>query len=176
MAKHISDFSKLPDEIVFDLINEQNGTALDNSMVTLGTPVETTAVGVTYNTDILVTARMNSDYAGQVTLGYNRLDIQGFLFGAELGLSVGNAVTYADLIPEINAHLGVNITADDFIDGPIGEWQHTPDETKQLVIPMNPTSKVFVGSLTLTLSVKDIPLSEIIQTHVLSGLVYQPPV
>ena len=33
MAKHVSDFTKDSDDIVLDLINEQNGTALTSAEV-----------------------------------------------------------------------------------------------------------------------------------------------
>lgn len=174
MAKHISDFSKLPDEVVFDLINEQNGTALDNTMVTLGVPTETTG-GVTHNTTILVTALPTSDYAGQVPLGYNRLDVQGFLFGSDFILPAGDATMYADLIPEINARMGTNITDDDFVNSPIGDWHNQPNETKHIAMQMKPTSKVFIGELTFTLALEEIPLPDVVKSNVLSGLVYQPP-
>lgn len=175
MAKHISDFSKLPDEVVFDLINEQNGTALNNTMVTLGTPVREAGVGVSYNTNITVTALETSDYAGSVTLGYNRLDVEGFLYGETLTLPRDEAVTFADLIPAINERLKTNITTDDYVDGPIGAWQGVPNETKQIVITMKPSSKVFIGSLRLTLAHEEIPLSTVIVQKLLLGLVYQPP-
>lgn len=175
MAKHISDFSKLPDEVVFDLINEQNGTALDNTMVTLGTPVREAGIGVSYNTNILVTALENSDYAGSVVLGYNRLDVQGFLYGETLTLPKDEATSFADLIPLINERLGINLTTDDYIDGAIGAWHNTPNETKPLILKMKPNSKVFIGELSFTVALGEIPLSDVIVQKLLLGLVYQPP-
>jgi hypothetical protein len=174
MAKHISDFSKLPLEIVFDLINEQNGTALNNTEVVLGQPTVATGSGG-YNTSILVSARPNSRYEGAVTLGYDRLDVEGFLFGDTLTLSLGDATNYADLIPEINHKLRVNLTPDDYVDGPIGTWSGTPGESKQIILQMKPSSLVFIGELSFTLHVDDIPLSDVIVISDLSGLTYQPP-
>jgi hypothetical protein len=179
MAKHISDFSKLPQEIIFDLINEQNGTALDNTMVELGLPTVTTTAGALYNTDMTVTSLPGSGYTGQVILGYNRLDVQGFLFGETLTLGIGDAENFADLIPEINLKLRTNITADDYIDGSIvtqaGPWEGLPNETKQITIQMNPDSPVFIGSLTLSLTADDIPLSSVITKPVMEGLNYPEP-
>jgi hypothetical protein len=179
MAKHISDFSKLPQEIVFDLINEQNGTAFNNTLVELGLPTVTTTAGATYNTDMTVTAIEGSGYSGQVILGYNRLDVQGFLFGETLVLPIGNAENFSDLMAEINLKLRTNITADDYIDGNIvatsGEWEGLPNETKLITIQMNPDSPVFIGSLTLTLHAEDIPLGQVITLPVMDGLNYPPP-
>jgi hypothetical protein len=174
MAKHISDFSKLPLEIVFDLINEQNGSALNNTEVVLGQPTVATGSGG-YNTDILVTARPNGRYEGSVSLGYNRLDVVGFLFGDTITLTLGDATNVSDLIPEINTKLRANLTTDDFVDAPIGTWTGTPGETKQLTIQMKPTSLVFIGELALTVHVDDIPLGDVIVISALPGLIYQPP-
>lgn len=179
MAKHISDFSKLPQEIIFDLINEQNGTALNNTLVELGLPTVTTTAGAPYNTDMTVTALEGSGYSGQVILGYNRLDVQGFLFGETLTLGLGNAETFKDLIVEINLKLRINLTEDDYVDGNIveqaGEWEGLPKETKQITIQMNPDSPVFIGSLTLTVAAEDIPLGQVITKPVMEGLNYPAP-
>lgn len=176
MAKHVSDFSKLPQEIVFDLINEQNGTTLDNTLVELGLPTVTTKPGAAYNTDMTVTAIEGSGYTGSVVLGYNRLDVQGFLFGETLQLPLGDAVNVKDLMVEINLKLRTNITDNDYIDAvlseEIGEWEGLPNETKQLVIQMHPDSPVFIGSLTLTLAAEDIPLSSVITKPEMEGLNY----
>lgn len=179
MAKHISDFSKLPQEIVFDLINEQNGTTLNNTLVELGLPTVTTTAGAPYNTDMTVSALEGSGYSGQVILGYNRLDVQGFMFGVTLELPVGNAVKFSDLMAEINLKMRTNITADDYVDGDIvesaGEWEGLPNETKQITIQMNPDSPVFIGSLTLTLAAEDIPLAQVITKPIMEGLNYPAP-
>lgn len=176
MAKHVSDFKKTPVEIVFDLINEQNNTHLDPSLVELGLPTVTTASGATYNTDVTVTAIEGSGYSGSVVLGYNRLDVQGFLFGEALTLAVGNAENFSDLMAEINLKLRTNITPADYIDGSIltnaGEWEGLPNETKQITIQMNPDSLVFINSLTLTLHAEDIPLDSILLTISMDGLNY----
>lgn len=174
MAKHISDFSKLPLEIVFDLINEQNGTALNNTEVELGLPTVATGSGG-YNTDILVSAKLGGPYEGSVNLGYDRLDVDGFRFGAVITISLGDASNYSALIPEINLKLRINLTEDDFVDGPIGTWSGTPGEVKQITIPMKTTSLVFTGELSVNVQVDDIPLSDVIVTKELPGLIYQPP-
>lgn len=175
MAKHISDFSKLPLEIVFDLINEQNGTALNNTEVELGLPTVATGNGGAYNTSILISAREHGRYQGDVTLGYNRLDVEGFLFGETITLAVGDATSYSDLIPEINSKLRVNLTLDDYVDEPIGPWEGTPGEVKLLTIQMKPSSLVFTGELSLLLGGEDVLLNDIIVIKALPGLIYQPP-
>ena len=175
MAKHISDFSKLPLEIVFDLINEQNGSVLNNTEVELGFPTIATGDGGAYNTDILVSSRVNSRYDGSVAVGYNRLDVEGFLFGEPIIIPLGDSVNFSDLIPEVNLKLRINLTPDDYVEGPIGEWQNTSGEIKQISIPMKSTSLVFIGSLPVTVNADDISLAQVFPNTVLVGLTYDGP-
>lgn len=170
---HVSDFSKMPDQIVLDLINEENSSSLTLELVEFGKPFIASMAEA--NTELEVTAKDGSGYKGSVTVAYNRLDVQGFvpiMVGSGLVLPVGDAVKFSDLIPEINVALGINLTEGDYVDGDIGEWAGTLNETKEIVIPMHAESYVFTGGLTLTLVTDDILLSEVIVNHILNGLNY----
>lgn len=176
MAGHVSDFSKAPDQIVLDLINYDNPSAnLTLSLIDFGVAMLATGQTPPANSEIEITAKAGSGYSGSAVVQYNRLQIQDFIAaraipGGVLELPVGDATRYADLIDEINTALGVNLTVADYVDGDIGVWAGTPNETKEITIPMNASSKVFLGSLTLTLKAEDIPLSSVITTTLLSGL------
>lgn len=168
---HVSDFSQNPDQIVLDLINHDNSSALTLELVELGLPLLSGMPEA--NTELEVTAVSGSGYKGSVTVAYNRLDIQDFvpiMVGDTLVLPTGDAENYSDLIGEINVALGINLTESDYVDGPIGEWDGIPNETKTIVIPMSADSWVFTNSLTLTLESEDILLSEVIVNTILSGL------
>lgn len=176
MTGIVSDFSKTPSEIILDLINQVNSSNLTDALVTLGIPTVTTTSGATWNTDLTVTSKTGSGYSGSVVVNYNRLDVQGFLFGNALSIPLGDKLKLSDCIPEINAALHVNITADDYIDATItdtaGAWEGTPNETKTIVMQMNPDSLVFIGTLTFTIHSNDIPLGSVITTPTLTGLNY----
>lgn len=172
MPAHVSDFSKTPKQIVLDLINADNGSSLTDVLVSLGLPTVATGETPLRNTELTVFAEAGSGYSGSQVMQYDRLAVSGFPGASALTLPVGDAVNYSDLIPEINVALGINLTADDYIDGAIGAWAGTANETKSITITMNPDSLVFLGSLVLTLEANDIPLSSVITTTTLSGLNY----
>lgn len=182
---HVSDFTRDEKQIVIDLINHDNSIgsgepdahccALTLETVELGLPfASATAEEDERNTDIEVSAIEGSGYSGSVTVSYNRLLIQEFvplrIESGELKFPVGDAMMFADMVPEINIALGINLTADSYEDGEIGEWQGIPNETKEIVIPMSADNPVYIGSLTLTLMAEDLPLSSVITNLVLMGL------
>lgn len=177
MANHVSDFKKAPEEIIFDLINFDNpGKTINSTVTQLGVPVAATGANPPANTTLEVSAVAESGYSGAVTVNYNRLAFDGFIPAAGLtdGLKipVGDATKFADLISEANTALGINITDADYVDGDIGDWEGTPNETKAIQIPAAADSLVFLESLSITLQAEDIPLDQVITVTTLSGLNY----
>lgn len=178
MANHVSDFKKAPEEIIFDLLAFDNPSKpINATVVSLGIPTIATGDSPPANTDLEVASKAGSGYVGNVVVHYNRLAIQGFIAaagveGGSLILPVGDAVKFKDVIPEINTALGINVTDKDYIDGDIGDWEGTPNETKKIDIITNADSLVFTGTLTLTLHAEDIELSSVITVTTLSGLNY----
>ena len=182
---HVSDFTKDEKQIVIDLINHDNSIgsgepgahccALTLETVELGLPVTSVTTGEEErNTDIEVSAIEGSGYTGSVTVSYNRLNIQEFVAlrvqSGELKFPIGDAVTFADMIPEINVALGINLTEGSYENGDIGEWQGIPNETKEIVIPMSADNPVYIGSLTLTMIAEDLLLSSVVTSLILKGL------
>ncbi len=173
---HVSDFTKAPDQIVLDLINHDNQGGRYPSNLTL----ELVEFGPALlsglpeaNTELEVTALPGSGYKGSQVVAYNRLNIQDFvpiMVGNELRLPAGDAENFSDLIGEINVALNINLTEKDYVDGPIGEWLGTPNETQTITIPMSADSYVYIGSLQVVLESEDILLSEVITNTILQGL------
>lgn len=173
MAKHISDFTKLPLEIVFDLLNEQNGTALTNADVELGTPTASTGIR---NSQIQITSRPMSEYSGSVTLNYDRLNIQGFTFGTQLTIETKQAELFSEVIDAVNEKLGINLTADDYIEAEIPKGFVGASWTKNIKIKMKPESYVFIGELSVNVVYLEIDLGEAIPDNYMVGhLDYLPP-
>ena len=113
--RHISDYSKLPLDIVLDLINHDNGTSLSTSKITLGVPV----VVENKRVSIEVTAITGSGYRGSQTLHYNRVPLSALTDLEETQTTViADVTSYQEIIQKFNEKYGVNLTIDDVtVDG-----------------------------------------------------------
>lgn len=172
-----------PKEVITARINATNvavGASLTPEMLTFGIPDISTGDG---NTDLSVTAVPGSGYTGAETINYDRLHLTTDIAnayvasgaGRDLVFPVGNATTKAEMVVEVNARLGINLTPDDFIDGPLPEFQGEPNEEIDVQIVANADSLVYLGSITIKLKAEDIPLSDVIVIKRLTGLTYAPP-
>ena len=170
--KHISDFTKSPQQIVLDLINYDNTSNLTLELVSLGLPNVTVDNANDRNTEIVVSSVEGGGYKGEVTVEYNRLQIQDFVpimvEGGALSFPVGDALRFSDMIPEINVALGINLTEADYVDADIGEWAGTPNEVKEIVIPMSADSLHRFSDTDL--EAEDIELASVITNMILNGL------
>lgn len=171
----ITDFTKLPKQIIVDLINYDNDTALEADLLTFGTPnVVTTGP---YNTSLVTTAVPDSHYEGSVVIHYNRIDIGTVPGIRSKEIELGTATRISDLIPQINTKYGINLTAADYIDEPLPAFQ-TNDPTENLFFEVytHPNSLVFIRDVRFKLVRNKIPLSSVIVNRFLNGLVYIQPV
>lgn len=173
-----------PKLVLCALINRENsavGAALTPELVVFGLPNQSVA---TRNTDITVTAAEGSGYIGDVVINYNRVHLQtdvGNVYVAsgpdrDLVFPVGTATKIADLIPELNSRLGINLTADDFTDGNIPPFEGLPNEEVSVQITAKADSLCYRGSITIKVKAENIHLSEVIVNKVLNGLTYAAPV
>lgn len=173
-----------PQEVICALINRTNvavGAALTPSLVTFGLPSQSS--GGTYNTDVTVTAVPGSGYTGMESINYNRLHLQTEIAdpyaasgaGRNLEFVIGNAIKIADMVPQINARFGINLTAADFIDGDLPTFTGTANETHDVQVIANADSLCYRGSFTFSLKAEDLLLSEVIVEKVMNGLTYAPP-
>ena len=177
-----NDLTKLPKEVVIDLINTDNGTSLTSALVSLGVPIVATG-GL--NTSVTVTAAPGSGYKGSQTVTYNRLALQAdiadkFLAQTatpprDLIFQIGDAKKISDIIPELNTRLNINLTVDDFIDGDLPAFAGTVNESHDVQVVAHQDSLCYTSSLTFTLKAEEIELSSVITTTALNGLVYTPP-
>lgn len=172
---YVSDFTKHPNEVVVDLINDANTTTLPYNVLTFGLPTQS-ANGSTLNTDISVGFVEGSGYSGNVVVQYDRLNIQGFVtpedFPTGLSILVEEATMISHLIPKINTALGINLTSADYIEGALPQWAGLPNEVLTTTVNAASGSLVFIGGLTFELLSNDIPLETVITTLYLGGLNY----
>lgn len=171
----MTDLTKAPKEIVVGLINAANGTNVPAELLDAGTPSVT--VGAR-NTTLTMTAAAGSGYSGSVDFTYNRLHLQTDILdasGKTAEFALGDATTKADFIVELNALLEINLTPDDFEDGPLPDFDGTPNEVKAVQLVAKEDSLCYIGSLTFNVKGEDIPLSSIFTVTELTGLTYEPP-
>lgn len=173
-----------PKEVICALINRTNaavGAALTPDLVTFGLPSQSS--GGTYNTDLTVTAVPGSGYAGQEVINYNRVHLQSEVAdpyaasgaGRNLEFNIGSATKIKDLIPQINARFGINLTVDDYVDGNLPTFTGGANETHDVQVIANADSLCYRGSFTFHLKAEDILLSSVIVEKVMNGLNYAPP-
>lgn len=167
---HVSDFTKPQKEIIVDLINFSNNSNIAASAIELSNAVSVEDRQVQVN----ITPVPGSGYGGEVDVFYDRLAIQEFsdiyLPDGYVLLPHGEAETLVDLLPQINAQLGINLLPTDVIDKPIEGWPGTPGSFLDIDLDMQPDSLVYFGGLALKLDDNDIALSSVLTVTVLSGL------
>ena len=168
------DFTKADVQILLDQINEDNVSSLTPALVSFGA-VAIDGGGVR-NTNITATAEVGSGYTGNVQFKYDRVDLATIPGARSTTFQQGNAVNIADLIDEINTAYQLNLTSADFTDAAIPAFPGVePNETQEVDVVAKATSKIFLGTLTLTIAANDVPLSSVITTTTLNGLTYNQP-
>lgn len=169
---HVSNFTQDPQKILVDLINEDNNASLTLEAVDIALHEDQETLEK--NTRALVTPKAGSGYSGSVSVEYNRLDIKGFVdlyYPNGFVIPLGDTESFLDLIPEVEAGLGIKLTEDlDYEDQIIEPWEGIPNETKQIIVPILATSLIYVGELEFTLDGNDIPLTDVLPVNILSGL------
>lgn len=166
-----TDFTKSAQQILIDLINESNATALTVADVTFSAP--TVQASGNRNTGITITAVANSGYTGHRDLTYDRVDLAQVPGSRNKVFNIGSVTSALGLLPAINAAYGINLTADDVYDDAMPTFGGTdPLETEVFVLRAKPTSLVYRGQLELTMDGNDVDLATLITVTELNGLNY----
>lgn len=171
----VLDYTKPPEQLVVDIINNDNGTSLTPDMVTFGTPVLLDGSGK-YNSQVVATATDKSIYRGSTTISYNRIDIGDIPAGRPTIFPVFQEVNISDLIPKIDEAFNLALTPADYIDALLPTFlDNIPNEEKPFDLFAAPTSLIFLNKLTLRVHRPAINLLLAIPNVILSGLTYTPP-
>lgn len=170
-----TDFTKLPKQIIVDLINSDNsGAAMTTELLDFGLPTAATGQSPARNTELTVTAHAGSGYTGNVVLKYNRVDFAVVPGTRSNEFPVGNATNVSDLIPEINARFGINLQAGDYVDAALPPFHGQPNEKLDVLIAAHSDALVWLGTLTIKIHANDIPLNTVITNNTLNGLTWVP--
>jgi hypothetical protein len=172
MSQHISDFTKAPKNIVVDLINHDNpGANLTPEMVTFGLPtVSSSGEAEGRNTELTVSGVQETGVIGSTTVYYNRLNLAAFIVDPEFVVQLTDSTKVSHIIAKLNAELGINITADDFVEADLPTFVGTPGEERPVTITFSADSLVWAGNATITVRGEDVNISTLITNVRLSGL------
>lgn len=170
------DFTKDPDQVLLDQINHDNASSLTLALISFGLPTAATGSNPNPDTNITVSSQAGSGYSGDVTVGYNRVDLSTIPGSRNTIYSIGNAANVSDMIPEVNTAYQINLTSADYTDAPLPTFTGgIPNESHPFQIAATADSVVYEGVMTLTVKSDDIPLSSVITLATLTGLVYVQP-
>jgi hypothetical protein len=179
-----TDFTKLPKDILVDLINETNGTALASVDLDLGevaplpieplpgqeTPPVTLAC-------ILARPGVDSVLTGETLLMYRRIHVASALLAFPPFVAArGSAEKVSQLLPQINARFGYNILPEDIVDADLLPTDD-PEEEVPFTLAIDPESLIYVGSIQfVVLGQTPVRLDEALTDLELPGFVPEIPV
>lgn len=142
----VYDLTKPSANICIDLINATNGTSFPYLYLAFGIPVP-----VKPNcpkTQLTITAQQGSNFTGQATFFYDRIDLSTVLTELTTPFDLTSCVNISDLLPQINADFGVNLTVADIVDAPLPIFS---GQRCLITIVANPNSLVYIGQAVLPL-------------------------
>lgn len=170
-----SDLTQTGQTLVYGLINAANPNLQNGALTTVNTSFGAPAgTGSTPNTSLQVTAVDNQGYSGQVTVNYNRLDIQNQVFSvlAPSGASVVNTnsamATVGDVLAAINSTYNLNLQEGDVSNGATA--LSLTNDAGSCTIEIDPGSLAYTGSLNVTITQAQVPLNQAVTTTTLAGL------
>lgn len=169
------DFTKAPDQVLLDQINHDNTSTLTLAQISYGIPTVATGTNPNPDTEITVSAQAGSGYSGNVIVGYNRVQLSTIPGARATVFPIGAAANISDIVPAVNTAYQINLTSADYTDGPLPVFTGTPNEEHAFQIAATADSVVYEGVMSLTVQANDIPLSTVITTTSLTGLVYTQP-
>lgn len=176
MATHVTDFTKSDVQILIDLLNAKvPNLALTPELVTFGLPSLNALNG--RNTKVTITAVPGSGYKNFRDLEYNRVDYAVIPGARSVEFPKGDSTLISELVAEINARFGLNISANDYVDGPLPEFvEGQPNQKIDFNFTAAADSLIYRGTMVLKVINEDIDLAVVITDPVLDGLEYVQPV
>lgn len=158
-----ADFTKAPEQIMVDMVNFYNPVngqaALKTTDVVFAAPVATNAAGPMPNTAVIMSGSATGLGSGSVMLNYNRWEIGTVpvILGVDAVFTITTEKTVKDLIPQLNAHFGINLTPADYVDAPLPTFTGSvQNEFHDTTIQMAATSLIWQGSINVRVQVASV--------------------
>lgn len=134
---------------LFQLIKTANAApSLTLDMVDFSSPTSITPDGAGRNTQVTLTATVDSEYFGSVDIRYRRVDI-GLMYPDAFvpTTSLDAVTTVADVIAILNAEYGLALRVDEFVAGPLNSVE-TP-----FVLTVSANSEVWLPGSTISVGI-----------------------
>jgi len=165
-----TDFTKMPLDIVTDLINLTNDIGLVEPGDIIFGPVSE-LLNASRNTSVTIYAAPGSRYTGLRDLTYNRVDMSDIPRGRSTEFDNKEAQYISQLIPDINTAYSINLQPEDYINEPLPS---VPVDTQYysgrlFTLKAAPDSYVWRGKLNLSLKGNKIDLATYLPVDLLSG-------
>lgn len=149
------DFTKAEVDVLIDLIRGDNlNQILTSSQIRFHTPIVFTPIPqVPKNTLIIGEAVDGGMYTGSQAFYYDRVPINQFVHVGMTDISFvqQGEVNVADLIPRINARLGINLAYDSVINDELPVLDPFTKPTANFMLRIAPGSLVYRGQVALKL-------------------------
>jgi hypothetical protein len=164
-----TDFTKMPLEIITDLINFTNGCALSPADILYG-PVKVLTSG-NRNTGVTITAVPSSPYSGTRDLSYNRVDMAIIPGLRSTAFDLTGCKTMKDVVPKINEAYRINLQPEDYYDDILPDLNDPTLNDHNFVLRAKPASYVYIGMLVLSGIGGKTIISDYLTQNLLSGFV-----
>jgi len=164
-----TDLTKMPLEILVDLINATNGCALTTADVVFGPP--SVLLNGSRNTGLRITATPSSTYSGSRDVSYDRIDMGAIPGSRSVTFDLEGARTIRDLVPKLNAAYHLNLQPEDYYDDELPAAVDLSAGNYHFVIRAKPSSYIYRNWLVLSGVGDRIVLGDEITQNVLNGFI-----
>jgi hypothetical protein len=159
------DLTKSAAEILLQQINADLGTSFTADQVTFGPVMKNMdADSGTFEAAVQITGVPGVGPNGTVVYKYNRIDLSSIFNGANSSYSVDGGITYAQLLANINAAIGTNMSLSTLPDNDTNQLYVQGDVTPtrkmpfpapgktsvQFILTADPNSLIYKGEAMLT--------------------------
>lgn len=148
------DYTQPAKQILVDLLNQKNGTALRTQDVEFTTPVTRVEAALKTNTVITLSATEGSGYFGTREIFYSRLDIREILESKSLEVQPTTETMLSEFLPAINEAYGTFLKIEDIYDVAIPPYDPAhPNAIRTVSLVINPASYFYIGSFDLVFGI-----------------------
>ena len=140
-----SDFTKLPKDIVLELINLTNSSGVTVKEVSLGVPYVFYNEEYSTNTALeLVGKQYQLD--GKLTVYYSRVELEEILVNLDRSFPISGPCRLSSLMKVFNDRYGVNLQPEDYVDQDVLPLTRRRGEVFKVPLIAKPDSYVWIGS------------------------------